>query len=321
LTITPRPFAPVVALLLQSWWSVPFLDLFVQRQATPPPTEQSLTLPAGRGTLAAYLVTPVEAAPSSPQTREPAIILASGREGLGESLRRFAREMAGVGYVALAVDYRGDSSAAGSSFLQEVMGPSNELADVAAWLAGQPSVDPGRVGALAWNDAFDAVSRLAAAGKITAAYPSRISAQAGMSEQEWVDVYEYFGKHVEDVRINQPASSSEPPIARIIDIMRAINSEQGVRGRLARALATPPSTVEQWEQARSDAAVVAEAGNILMAEKPPKGSATGWQRRATDFRQAAQRLSNAVAARDFAAAQQSLRELPQTCAACHAEYR
>jgi len=274
---------------------------------------------AGGRKLPAFLVAPIPS--QTPMIREPAIILASGREGLGEPLRRFAREIAGIGYVALAVDYRGDPNVSGSSFLQQVMGPSNELADVAGWLASQPSVDPERVGAIGWNEAFDAVNRLATAAKITAAYPNRFEAHAGMTDQQWVDVYEYFGKHVEDARTAEPASPAQPPTARIIDIMRSINSEQGVRGRLARALATQPPTDAEWEQARSDAAIVAEAGNILLAEKPPKGSMTAWQRHAADFRTAAQRLLKAVAARDFAAAQQSLRDLPQTCAACHAEHR
>ena len=60
---------------------------------------------------------------------------------------------------------------------------------------------------------------------------------------------------------------------------------------------------------------------LLLTRQPPKGSAAGWQQRAADFRAAAQTLLRAMERRDFAAAQQSLRELPQTCAACHAEYR
>ena len=174
---------------------------------------------------------------------------------------------------------------------------------------------------MGWNNAFEAVNALAQRGKVAAAYPSRLESQTAMSEQAWVDIYEFFGKHVEDARVTVAPAQPDARFARIVDIMRAINSDQGVRGRLARSLAAPPADAAAWEQARSDAAMLAEAGNLLLARQPPKGSTAGWQQRAADFRAAAQPLLRAMERRDFSAAQQSLRELPQTCAACHAEYR
>ena len=169
--------------------------------------------------------------------------------------------------------------------------------------------------------AFDAVTRLAQARKVTAVYPAKIDSQVGMTEQVWVDIYEFFSHRVEDARAAVPPVQADLPIARIVDIMRALMSDQGVRGRLARALAAPPRGDAEWEQARADAAMVAEGGTLLLAERPPKGSPAGWRQRATDFRAAAQTLLRAVDARDFAAAQQSFRELPRVCAACHADYR
>ena len=103
--------------------------------------------------------------------------------------------------------------------------------------------------------------------------------------------------------------------------MRVINSDEGIRGRLARSLAAPPTGDEQWEQVRSEAAIVAEAGTLLLAHRPPKGSLTGWRQRATEFRSAAEALLRAIENRDFAAAQQFFRVLPKTCAACHAAHR
>src|SRR6185503_15840812 len=135
------------------------------------------------------------------------------------------------------------------------------------------------------------------------------------------DVYEYLGKHVEDARAAQPPVTSERQIVRVVDIMRAMNSDQGVRGRLARALAAPPAGSNEWEQARSEAALLAEGGNMLLAQRPSKGSIEQWRAHARDFRAAAEALLEAVAARDFAASQQRLRELPRTCAACHADHR
>jgi hypothetical protein len=299
-------------LLAQTWVSTPFLDQFARREAVPP-VEQSIDLQVGGRQVAAYLVTPAA------QPHAPAVLLASGREGLTESLRRFAREFAGFGYVALAVEYRGDQAVAGSPLLREVAGGPDELAETGKWLAARPAVDPERIGAIGWNDAFDAVSRLARTGNVKA-YPARLASQTGMPEDAWVAIYEWMGRNVEDAATTSP-SRPGARFVRIVDIMRAINSDQGVRGRLARALATPPADDAQWEQARSDAAMVAEGGNLLLAEPPPKGSAAGWRMRAADFRSAAEMLLGAVERRDFAAAQQSLRELPQTCSACHAEYR
>jgi hypothetical protein len=126
-----------------------------------------------------------------------------------------------------------------------------------------------------------------------------------------------------------PAAPAQPgdatpratPIARIVDIMRVINSDDGVRGRLAGELGQPPQDSAAWERARSDAAIIAEAGNLLLAETAPRGSADQWRQRATDFRASAQELLQGVTERDLAAAQRSLREMPATCAACHADFR
>jgi dienelactone hydrolase/cytochrome c556 len=309
-------FGLSVLLLLQTSLSTPFLDQFSHRETTPPAAEQAVQIDAGGRSIAAFLVTP-----AAPAGRLPAVLLVSGREGLTGSLKQFARETAGIGYVTLAVEYRGDQDLDGSPLLREILGRSDDLAAAAAWLAAQPAVDPDRIGAIGWNAAFDAVTRLAQARKVTAVYPSRIDSQVGMTDQMWVDIYEFFGHRVEDARAALPPSQADLPIARIVDIMRAIMSDQGVRGRLAHTLAVPPPGDAEWEQARADAAMVAEGGMLLLAERPPKGSPVGWRQRAADFRAAAQTLLRAVDARDFAAAQQSFRELPRVCAACHADYR
>jgi hypothetical protein len=302
-------------LLLQSWFATPFLDLFRDRDPVVQLAERPVQVDVGRRRLTAYLVTP-----DGPAGELPAVVLVSGVEGLTEDLRRFAREIAGIGYVTLAVDYRPNADPQTSPLLQQVMGRDNELSSVVAWLSSQPRVDPRRIGALAWNEAFEAASALRDSGKVTAVYPVKLASQVAVTEQEWVDVYEYFGKHVEDALLEQPASAGTP-IARVVDIMRAINSDEGVRGRLARALADKPEGDRQWQNVRSDAAVLAEAGNLLLAQRPSKGSIDRWRNHARDFRSAAEALLAAVQARDFALAQQRLRELPRTCASCHADHR
>jgi dienelactone hydrolase len=308
-------------LILQSWLSIPFLDEFARREPALALSEQSVQIERDGRRVSGFLVTPAAAG------RLPAVLLGSGRDGLTESLRQFAREIAGIGYVTLAIDYRGDEQTATSPLLRAMTERSGDLREAVDWLAAQPAVDPDRIGAVGWNAAFDAIATLTGSRNVTA-YPTRLDSQAAMTEQAWVDIYEFLGKHVEDAtsanagtRAATPDSAARPEFVRIVDIMRAITSDQGIRGRLARRLAAPPVNDDEWEQARTDAAMVAEAGNLLLAHQPPKGSASGWRRRATDYRSAAEGLLRAVESRDFDTAQRSLRELPQTCAACHADYR
>jgi dienelactone hydrolase len=311
-------------LILQSWFSIPFLDEFTHREAAPALLEQSVQIDVGGRRIAGFLVTPAAA------VRLPAVLLGSGRDGLSESLRRFAREIGGIGYVTLAIDYRGDDETAGSPLLRAINPPasSKDVRDVVDWLAAQPSVDAGRIGAVAWNAAFDSIAKLEESRNVRA-YPTRLDSPAATTEQAWVDIYEFLGKYVEDAptagKAERPLApekpASGPEFVRIVDIMRVIMSDQGVRARLARSLTTAPSADAEWEQARSDAAMLAEAGNLLLAKSPPRGSVDAWRRRAEEFRSAAEVLLRAVEGRDFAAAQQSLRELPQACAACHADHR
>ncbi len=142
-------------------------------------------------------------------------------------------------------------------------------------------------------------------------------------DEAWVKIYEFLGKHVEDTRDAKTESSRQPEnqFVRIADIMRVINSDNGVRGRLSSSLASPPSGDEQWDQTRSEAAILAEAGNLLLVLRPPKGTVVGWRERAIEFRTAAQTLLHAIERRDFSAAQEALRVLPKSCASCHADYR
>ena len=345
----------------QVWFSSPFLDMFIDREAALKLVEQSIQLDVDGRQLPGYLVAPTV------QGRLPAVLVAPGREGLSESVRRFTREIAGIGYVTLAVDYPPNQAADASALLRAIADPSNDLVTAVDWLAAQPSVDPERIGAIGWDDRLYRIAQLAETGRVKAAvvtgngacadseplfrvrsvpilvvahsgdrecaslqarfrtanlpHTIRLDVAPGIAELAWVEIYELLGKYVEDAPATNTLDPPEADIARIVDIMRVINSDDGVRGRLAQSLAAPPVNDGQWEQARSEAAIVAEAGNLLMAHRPPKGSVTGWRQRATDFRSAAQALLRAIEMRDYAAAQQSFRVLPKTCAACHAEYR
>jgi dienelactone hydrolase len=345
----------------QVWFSSPFLDIFVDRDTDRKLVEQSIQLDVAGRPLAGYLVRPTA------EGRMPAVLVAPGPEGLSESFRQFTREIAGIGYATLAVDYRPDRRADASELLRAIIDTPNDLAIAVDWLAAQPSVDPERIGAIGWDERLYWIAQLAETGRVKAAvvtgnrvcadseplfrvhdvpilivahsgeracgslparfrsanlpHTIRLDAAPGIADLAWVEIYELLAKYVEDAPATESLAPPNADIARIVDIMRAINSDDGVRGRLARSLAAPPANDGQWEQARSEAAIVAEAGNLLLAQRPPKGSVTGWRRRATDFRTAARATLRAIEVRDYAAAQESFRVLPRTCSACHAEYR
>ena len=170
------------------------------------------------------------------------------------------------------------------------------------------------------------VLSLALLGLLVACADGDGIAQSQRPDPSWTTepFLDQFSKRPAPLPVASPPDASTPrdaPIARIVDIMRVINSDDGIRGRLANALAQAPKGDAEWERARSDAAIVAEAGNLLLAEPAPKGSPDGWRQRAGEFRASAEGLLRAVETKNIAAAQRALREMPATCAACHGEYR
>jgi hypothetical protein len=170
------------------------------------------------------------------------------------------------------------------------------------------------------------VLSLAVLGLLVASATGDGIAQSQQSDPSWTTepFLDQFSKRPAPPPVASLPEAGAPrdvPIARIVDIMRVINIDDGIRGRLAKALAQPPRGDLEWERARSDAAIVAEAGNLLLAEPAPKGSPAGWRQRAGEFRASAEGLLRAVEAKDLATAQRELREMPATCAACHSEFR
>lgn len=356
----------------------PFLEVFF---SSPTRLETGMVLiKPGATQVSGYMAYPTS------DKRLPAVLLLASENPLGLPVLRIAREVAGIGFVALAIDYDPDHTAGISSLVQTVSaGKIGDSVDAAmAWIAEQPFVDGRRIGAVGWESGAAWVLRLAQEGKLQAAVvsggsicaqpdelfhvsatpllvvgdrrsgcaPSIVSAlqqrivAAGLSgtvdfyrtataafpdgaragtadDQLWVNICEFLSKHFQDApgAAAYYSGQEKNQIASIVDIMRVINSDDGVRGRLTRSLASAPSGDEQWEQARSEAALLAEGGNLLLALRPPKGPAAGWRERAIDFRRAAETLLRAIERRDFIAVQQALRVLPKSCASCHADYR
>jgi hypothetical protein len=284
----------------------------------------------------------------------PAVLLVPAVSDLKGAVLEHARDMAAHGFVALAVDYDPEHVSQESDLVQGVAEEqlSLRLTVAADWLGRQrPLVDPQRIGAIGWDGGSARVLKLVQQGQVhvgvmiesgpcvvpenlPAALAGRMMLVIGgctpESAQElkaggayrveaapaWSEIYKFLNEAA-DRETAIPATSNL--VVTIRDIMRVINSDDGVRGKLARLLAA--SADVQWDQARSHAAVLVESCDWLLTLRPPKGSPASWRRHVADYRGATQTLLKAVEQHDLPAAQQALGRLPQSCGSCHAEHR
>jgi dienelactone hydrolase len=148
------------------------------------------------------------------------------------------------------------------------------------------------------------------------------------AERAHVEIYEFLGKYVEDAPQNTPlAAPGAGPVqpartfAAIADIMRAVNEPTGVRGTLMQALAARPANRQEWDRVRANAALVAEAGNLLRVRTPPRGSHAHWLGQVEAYTAAAASIVEAADRQDYDGARRGLRELSARCAACHRLHR
>jgi dienelactone hydrolase len=291
----------------------------------------------------------------------PAALLVPAISGLKGAVLETARDMAAHGFVALAVDYDPDRVSRESDLVQSVAEEqlSLRLTAAAEWLARQrPLVDPQRVSAIGWDGGSARVLKLAQQGQVQAgvmieserclapenlpAAPAapmllviggctpdrgqevKASVEAGgayraESAPAWSEIYKFLN----EAAAPAPPTVSSSLVVTIRDIMRVINSDDGVRGKLARLLAASASSGAdvQWDQARSHAAVLVESCDWLLALRPPKGSLASWRGHVADYLGATQTLLKAVEQRDLPSAQQAFGRLPQSCGSCHADHR
>lgn len=291
-------------------------------------------------------------------SRFPAVLLAPAT-GLKGAVLETARDMATHGFVALAVDFDPGQVSHESDLVQSIGEEqlSARLTAAAEWLARQrPLVDPQRVGAIGFDGVSTRILKLAQQGQIHAGVlienegctaPENLpktpaarmllvfggcTKERGLAVKSsidsggvyraalapaWSEIYAFLSEIAAPSAL--PASSSL--VVTISDIMRVINSDDGVRGKLARLLIMSPNSDVQWDQARSHAAVLVESCDWLAALRPAKGSIAGWRGRVADFRAATQTLLKFIENRDLPGAQQALAKLPQSCGGCHADYR
>jgi dienelactone hydrolase len=293
----------------------------------------------------------------------PAMLLVfqESESSLQNPVARSVRDMAEQGFVALAVNYDPDHVKQQSDLLQSIGEEqlSVRLAAAVEWLALQrPLVDPQRVSAIGFDEASARVLKLAQQGHIHAgvmvesercAAPENLPVTPGAPmllvingcTQErgrevkasveaggvyrvalappWTEMF----KFLKETQAPPPSSVSSNLVVTIRDIMRVINSDDGVRGKLARVLAASasPGAEVQWDLARSHAAVLVESNDWLIGLRPPKGSSTSWHGHVADYRGATETLLKAVEQHDLPGAQQALGRLPQSCGSCHADHR
>ena len=317
----------------------------------PPAIAASFVKVQGAGvTVSGYLAKP------SAGSGLPAVLLVPAVSDLKGSMLETARDMAAHGFVALAVDYDPEHVSQESDLVQSVADEQLSLRLTAAidWLARQgPLVDPQRVGAIGWDGGSARVLKLTQQGEVHAGVmiqsgpcaapenlpagaaprillviggctPDRereLRASAGAYRVElapgWTEIYKFLN----EVAAPAPPPVSAIPVVTIRDIMRVMNSDDGVRGKVARLLAAPSGTDVQWDQARSHAAVLVESCDWLLGLPPPKGSLASWRGHVADYRTATEALLKAVERHDLPAAQQALGRLPQSCGSCHADHR
>jgi dienelactone hydrolase len=293
-------------------------------------------------------------------SRLPAVLLVAANSDLKGTVLEAARDMAAHGFVALAVDYDPDHVLQQSDLVQNIGEEQLSLRLTAAveWLARQrPLVDPRRIGAIGWDGASLRILKLAQQSQIHAGVmieSERCAAPENLPASPAARMMLVLGgcapEHGQEVKaslesggayrveaapawgeiykfLNEAAArdTAVPAIPNLVvtirDIMRAINSDDGVRGKLARLLAASTSADVQWDQAQSNAAVLVESNDWLLALRPPKGSLASWRGHVDDYRGATETLLKAVEQRDLPIAQQALGRLSQSCGACHADHR
>jgi hypothetical protein len=289
----------------------------------------------------------------------PAVLLVAPVSHLQGPEVQAARDMAEQGFVALVVKYDPDNVLQQSDLVQSIGEEqlSVRLAAAVEWLARQrPLVDPQRVGAIGFDDASARILKLAQQGHIHAgvmiesercAAPENLPAALGTPmllvisgcapargqevkasveaggvyrvafAPSWSEIFKFLNERAAPT----PSSASANLVVTIRDIMRVINSDDGVRGKLSRLLTPSSDAGVQWDQARSHAAVLVESCDWLLGLRPPKGSLASWRGHVAVYRAATQTLLKTVEQHDLPAAQQALGRLPQSCGACHADHR
>jgi hypothetical protein len=115
-------------------------------------------------------------------------------------------------------------------------------------------------------------------------------------------------------------------VAVIKDVMFAVNNtESSVFAQLKEDLGTKLDD-EGWEAVHGRAAMIVEAGNILLGLKPPMGAddAAGlakWKKHVLDYRGCGEAILDAANKKDAAGALAATKGLSGRCSECHKDHR
>src|SRR5262249_25970535 len=128
--------------------SRPFLEVF-QANQEPPVVTQEVSIQSAVGSVRGLLARP------DTKERLPAVLVIPGKEGLTEWMKQNTRDLSGIGYVVLAVDWRPDGpQQSPKSNREENLVNEHSLARLSAavrWLRRRGDVFPDRIGVLGWT--------------------------------------------------------------------------------------------------------------------------------------------------------------------------
>ncbi len=124
---------------------------------------------------------------------------------------------------------------------------------------------------------------------------------------------------------NPVRADDKPPAAPTIvpvevtmhDFMEGVF--QGPYRRLKTAMAAEPTAGPGWKTIRSEALILAEGGNLLLARKPEK-DVEKWAEFSVAVRESGAQLFKAAKQKDFARSQKAYEAMLTHCNACHKHF-
>ncbi len=115
--------------------------------------------------------------------------------------------------------------------------------------------------------------------------------------------------------------------AEIKDIMNSVNNgPASFFGHLKEDFSKPSLEEEEGAAQKGRAAMMVEAGNMLLGMKPPKGAAdeaglATWKKHVNDYRGCAEAVYDAAVKKDLAAGKAAVLALGKRCAECHKDHQ
>jgi hypothetical protein len=132
------------------------------------------------------------------------------------------------------------------------------------------------------------------------------------------------------VAVTVALADAEPkPVAGISNVMLAVNDlDHGMYGQIKKFVETNPGKdkADVFKIMRSRAQIMAECGNILMGQSPPRGAddaagMTKWKQHCANFRDVCKTLSKALAMKKAGKCSTAIKAVDNQCTACHDDHK